>query len=135
MTTFRKKLEISFLSSSVFFLTNLPQTYQFTNKLFPFATEINGCPTNLGIIVHTIVFLILSFLLMLKSKQNIEMKIKNSLFATLIFFLLSNPTTYSVVGNLFNTTKNKWGCPNWLGIVVHTLVYCLFLLSVMYLPE
>lgn len=45
----------------LFFIVSSPMVYSFVNKVFAVAT--NGCPTSKGLIVHTIVYGILSYLL------------------------------------------------------------------------
>jgi hypothetical protein len=57
-----KKWEISFFSALIFILVVNPYTYNLTNKLFsgilgPIAR--NGCPTSVGILLHTVVYILL----------------------------------------------------------------------------
>ena len=64
MTTIdnKKKWNISLFSAFLFFIVIHPYTYNFTNKLLNNMFGIisnNGCPTNTGIILHTIVYLLL----------------------------------------------------------------------------
>ena len=58
-----KKWEISIFSAFIFILVIHPYTYMFTQKilggLFGKIAENNGCPTTLGLIIHTIVYILL----------------------------------------------------------------------------
>ena len=85
MATFQKKLQISAGASFLFLIINLPQTYNLTNKLLPWRTTQNGCPTHLGLLTHTLVFFIITFLTMGNAKVKTGIKLKHSLYGTLIF--------------------------------------------------
>lgn len=135
MATFQKKLQISAGASFLFLIINLPQTYNLTNKLLPWRTTQNGCPTHLGLLTHTLVFFIITFLTMGNAKVKTGIKLKHSLYGTLIFFMLSNPATYSFVAGLFGNQLANNGCPTLKGVLLHTVVYCAFLVAVMYLPN
>ena len=58
-----KKWQISFFSAFIFILVIHPYTYMFTQKLLGGLigkiAESNGCPTTLGLIIHTIVYILL----------------------------------------------------------------------------
>ena len=58
-----KKWQISIFSAFIFILVINPYTYIFTQKLlggcFGKIAENNGCPTTLGLIIHTIVYILL----------------------------------------------------------------------------
>lgn len=134
LSSFGKKIQISLKSGLLFFLVNLPQTYILTNRIFPFMTTIvNNCPTTLGVLLHTFIFFMLSFLSMFGSKLTTGIKIKNSLYGSLIFFFLSSPTMYTNISKIFNVKTSLKGCPNLYGIILHSLAYCIFLFFVMYL--
>ena len=57
------KWKISFFSALIFIIVVHPMTYQLTQKLFGGIlgriSDTNGCPTNIGIILHTIVYILL----------------------------------------------------------------------------
>jgi hypothetical protein len=61
------KAKYSFYSALVFFLVANPETYKITQMLFGtmFATSNGGCPTPMGLLLHTIVFFIVLLGLML----------------------------------------------------------------------
>jgi len=61
------KAKYSFYSALVFFLVANPETYKITQMVFGsmFSTSNGGCPTPLGLLLHTIVFFIVLLGLML----------------------------------------------------------------------
>lgn len=62
MPSSEQKWRISMFSAVLFLLVVNPLTYKLTNQLlsgFIGPISINGCPTNNGIILHTIVFILL----------------------------------------------------------------------------
>jgi hypothetical protein len=135
MSTFQKKIQISIGASFLFLIINLPQTYNLTNKLLPWEIIENGCPTRLGLLTHTLLFFIIRFLEMGNSKFKTCIKLKISLYGTLIFYILSNPVTYSFVSSLFGNQFAENGCPTLMDVLLHTIVYCVFLIVVMYLSD
>ena len=137
MTSFKGKLGISVFSAVLFMVVNLPQTYQLTNKIIPGTILSNGCPTALGLLIHALVFFVVSFLSMGTSdKIETGVKLKHSLYGTLIFFFLSNPVTYKLMGKVFGTNiSDTSGCPTFLGILISSILYCASLVGVMYLPN
>lgn len=63
-----EKWKYTLYTTIIFILVSLPYTYKITNKLFKSVVGIlcekNGCPTNMGLIIHTIVFtLILRYIM------------------------------------------------------------------------
>ena len=58
-----KKWQISIFSAFIFILVIHPYTYIVTQKLLGGfvgkIADINGCPTTLGLIIHTIVYILL----------------------------------------------------------------------------
>lgn len=133
MATLVDKVSISFFSAILFALISLPQTYQLTKKLLGIKTIKNGCPTFVGHVLHTIVFFIVSYLSMGGDRIDPLLKVKFSLYGTLIFYFLSSPAIYAIVGNLFGTSSRN-GCPSVTGVILHAFVYMLALVGVMYLP-
>jgi len=57
------KWQISIFSAIIFILVVHPMTYKLTQKLFGGLlgriSDMNGCPTNIGLILHTIVYILL----------------------------------------------------------------------------
>ena len=135
MATLEKKLSISIGSALLFLIINLPKTYKITSfltklQLFNFDTN---CRTNSGIIIHSFLFFIITYLSMGNSTTRIGVKLKHSIYGTLILYLISSPAFYSITDSLFNITNNE--CPNNLSIILHSIIYCISLVAVMYLPE
>lgn len=136
MATFQQKLSISIGSAVLFAAVNLAQTYQFTNNFFPTFDPVTGCPTANGQLIHTAVFFLLSFITMGDPRVDTGNKIKNSLYGSLIFFLLTSPAMYAFTSSIFGPSiATPQGCPTLLGVLLHTVVYCLALVAVMYLPN
>ena len=58
-----KKWHISIFSAFIFLLVVNPYTYKFTQALLGGLlgkiSESNGCPTTLGLLIHTIVYVLL----------------------------------------------------------------------------
>ncbi len=135
MATLHKKMMISLFAANTCLLLNLPGTYTFLNKTgISFYNETTACPTQVGLLLNTVLFYILTYITM-GSSVNKGIKIKHSLYGTLIFYLVSSPTLYSVMGSLLgNKIANKDGCPTNIGILLHAFVYFLILVAVMYLP-
>lgn len=137
MATFEQKLSISVGSAATFALVNLPQVYQFTNSFIPgLYNTSTRCPTNLGLIVHAIVFFVVTFLSMGKPREKTYIKLKHTIYGSLIFFFISNPATFAFVSSVLGRQfADANGCPTLLGIFLHAAVYCAALVGVMYLPE
>ena len=138
MSTFKKKLSISAGSSLLYFIINLPYTYKFTSNILSKKLYIfdKGCPNNLGLIVHTLLFFTITYFIMSRSKINNLVKVKHSLYGTLIFYFLSSPPFYNILSLIFGINiSSKEGCPKIFGIIIGSIIYCISLLGVMYLPE
>lgn len=138
MSTFEEKVKISMFSALIFGLVNLPRTYQFTNSLVQnrFYDDVAKCPTNLGLVIHAIVFFVITMLSMGDPREKTGIKIKHSLCGTLIFYLLSSPAIFSLTGSIFGSQiANEAGCPTLMGVGLHALVYFAVLLGVMHLPK
>jgi len=57
-----QKLTISIISALTFFIIANPQTYILTRGLLGQAlASPNGCPTTIGLLVHTLVFLLVTW--------------------------------------------------------------------------
>jgi hypothetical protein len=65
-----KKLKYSFFSALIFFFVSSPIMYQLMNNVntnaFIVADE-NGCPSSSGLLLHTLIFFILTFATMIAS--------------------------------------------------------------------
>ena len=120
MSTLKGKALISLNSSLLFLFINLPKIYKIISG--------NKCPTNKSRLVHTILFFLFTFLSMVSSKLDIKIKLKHTIYGTLIYYLISSPAFYSL-------TTDNYNCPQYKNVYLHSFVYFLFLLGVMYLPN
>jgi hypothetical protein len=69
--TFGLKVKYSLYSALLFFLVANPTTFRVMNSVFP-GIAIGGCPTAIGMIVHTFVFFVALVGLMLLPKDKVE---------------------------------------------------------------
>ena len=59
------KLLVSFISALLFFLVSSPEMYQLTRRLFgTWVSGPTGCSSTLGLILHSVVFLLITWGLM-----------------------------------------------------------------------
>lgn len=65
------KAKYSFYSALVFFLVANPETYKLSQMLFGalFTTSTGGCPTPVGLFVHSVLFFVILLGLMLFPKD------------------------------------------------------------------
>lgn len=135
MATLEQKVRISAGASVLFAVCSLPQVYKLTNKLLHTYNVSKGCPTSLGLLVHTAVFFGLTYLTMAEANVDEGTKIKHSLYGSLIFFLIASPAMYSLVASVLGRgIASSSGCPTLMGLLLHTVVFCITLIGVMYLP-
>lgn len=124
MSTFQEKATIAAVPAVLFGLLNSQFSYQLTNAI-GLSTQQGGCPTPVGTVLHTVVFFIITYLLMGRSGSR-KQKADRALTSSLIFFALASPTMYALTGS-------PGGCPNMRAVLLHTVVYFLALIGVMYL--
>ena len=127
MTTLEQKVNISISSACLFFLLNHPQSYKLFSKTFKLNLYVNNCPTNSGILFNTLLFFIITYLTMGNPFKNQLFKLKNTTYGTLIFYMISSPAMYYLT--------NKDNCPSISMVLLHSIIYCLVLIGVMYFPE
>ena len=120
MSTLKGKALISLNSSLLFLFINLPKIYKIISG--------NKCPTNKSRLVHTILFATFTFLSMIGSDSDVGIKLKHTIYGTLIYYFISSPAFYSL-------TTDKYKCPHDKDVYLHTFLYFLSLLGVMYLPN
>ena len=72
---------------------------------------------------------------MTNAKSSTGIKLKHSIYGTLIYYLISSPAFYSFINLLFNSSSSNIECPNIYSIILLSVVYCASLVGVMYLPE
>jgi hypothetical protein len=64
------------------------------------------------------------------------LKVKYSLYSTLIFFLIANPETYRFTQSVFGSLiASKSGSPSSYGFFLHTFIFFLAILGLMMFPS
>lgn len=61
------------------------------------------------------------------------LKVKFSLYSTLLFFLVANPVTYKFMNSLIGGVAVA-GCPTAFGFILHSVVFFLLSYAIMTLP-
>lgn len=61
------------------------------------------------------------------------LKVKYSLYSTLLFFLVANPVTYRFMNSIIGGVAVS-GCPTAFGLILHSLVFFGLLYALMSLP-
>lgn len=64
---------------------------------------------------------------------SVGLKVKFSLYSTLIFFLVANPITYRFVNSVISGVATA-GCPTAFGLFLHSLVFFGLSYAIMSLP-
>ena len=74
-----QKFLISIMSSLVFFIVANPETFRFVRKIFgSWVSSPTGCPTTRGLLLHTVVFLLITWGMMNIKREGFEMEMKPS---------------------------------------------------------
>ena len=66
--TFGLKIKYSFFSALIFFLLSSPMMYQFMQNMYGtnfIVSDEKGCPSNQGLLLHTLIFFVLILITML----------------------------------------------------------------------
>lgn len=147
----KQKLVISGMFALLFFILNHPLVYKLVNGIVSLITgpgvisNFSGCPTTLGVTVHSIVFLMLCRAVLQVPLKDLttdssfqelseQSKWKISGMAALSFIIIGMPWTFSAVNRVLNgfspsektiiaTPVSKGSCPTILGLIVHTIVF------------
>lgn len=64
---------------------------------------------------------------------SVGLKVKYSLYSTLLFFLVANPVTFRFMNSVIGGVAVA-GCPTSFGFVLHSLVFFLLSYALMALP-
>ena len=68
-----KKVRISILAALIFFVVANPQTYKIMRGVLgDWVSSPTGCPTTNGLILHTCVYLLITYLLMRGNRELLE---------------------------------------------------------------
>ena len=131
MTTLEQKVKISLGSAGLFFLLNSPKSFELVSKILNLNLIIEKCPTHLGMIVNTILFFVITYLSMGDPFKNQLFKLKNTTYGTLIYFMISSQTLYYLSNKILKIDE----CRSTLSLMIHSLIYFILLVGVMYFPE
>jgi hypothetical protein len=69
--SFGLKVKYSLYSALLFFLVANPVTFRVVNSVFP-GVSVGGCPTAIGMVLHTFVFFVALVGLMMLPKDKVE---------------------------------------------------------------
>ncbi len=132
---FKERLFISMKAGVIYFMLNSKLSYQLTETLVG-GTANNECPTSFGRMLHMLLFFSVTLMSMYNSDIDILLKIKFSLYGTLIAFFVSSTEFNQIVGRYITKEDNSISnCFEIKQMFVHTLIYIVFLVAVMYLPD
>ena len=120
----------------LFYIVGNPVVYKFVDRLLsPLKLDVSdahGCPTQLGVVVHALVFALLLSVnlvgsLLFGARSNLYSKSGCLLLAAVLFFVVSNTEVYKLVNRLVKGLKlrvsNESGCPTQVGVLVHGVVF------------
>jgi hypothetical protein len=131
MATLEQKVKISLGSAGLFYLLNTVDSFKFISKILDINLLENDCPTYLGQFVNTVVFFIITYLSMGNPLNNQLFKLKNTTYGTLIYFMISSSTMYYLINKVINSSE----CRSNLSLFIHSFLYFIILVGVMYFPE
>ena len=121
----------------LFYIVGNPVVYKFVDRLLsPLRLDVSdahGCPTQLGVVVHALVFALLLSVNLVGSvlfgaRGDLYAKSGCVLLAAILFFVVSNTETYKFVNRLVRALRLRVsdgnGCPTQVGVLVHGVVFC-----------
>jgi len=136
MTTSIAKATFSLTGGIIMFITSNPSTYQLMNGfLNGEIVDVNNCSTEKGVIIHTLLFFIIVYSVMLLFnylKDPMDKRgglLKISINSTLLYFFINSQIMYHIVNRLttclglFPTLENN--CPTLTGTIIHSIIYTL----------
>jgi len=132
----KKRFMISVLSALVFYLIMNPFTFKATRGLFgPWISDSSGCPTFNGTLLHSVVYGIVIFALMLRPGSGglpTFEKLKISVLSALLFYIISSPNLFKFVNKkVGGWVSDPKGCPTPQGSLLHTMVFLLITYAMM----
>ena len=70
-----------------------------------------------------------------KDKLTFGKKVKYSFYSAILFFFLSSPMLYQFLQNFYGDklSMSNNGCPNYNGVIFHTVLYFIIILLLMML--
>jgi hypothetical protein len=131
--TLANKIRISASSALIAFAVHTHIAYNLTNNVLP--THSNNCPTPIGILLHTIVFAVISFLSMTNVDKPVDLKLTYSIYGALLLNFVFSDGMKAVTGSILPNIVGQNNCLTDSGTVLHSLVYGTLLVGMMYLPD
>lgn len=128
-----KKMKISVFSGLIAMVIQLPQMFTLTNKILPFETIRNGCPTVEGKLFHLLVFTIITYLSMKQSKLDEKEILNNTIFSSMIHYFIFSNDLILFINKIFKLNLVNTGCVNLTGMLVQVCLYILCLYGIMFL--
>lgn len=126
MFSFTDKLFLCVGSSLLFLILNLEGIYLSTQtftgfKIYDVKTK---CYTLLGLFIHIILFGLITYLVMLGSNVDEELKQKHFIYSTILFCLISTRSLQNILTIFFGPNlSNLQGCPNVYGLITASIIY------------
>lgn len=125
---------ITFITGTLFMLTSAPFIYSITSG--------SSCPNAIAHVLHMVIFAVLlgifAFVINLfkksYNKKSIGDILKCILCAGLVYYFFSNKEIYEITDYLpYIQTLDSAGCPTYIGIGLHSIVYMIFIFMYMLL--
>ena len=146
MSKSAKTLRDCVLTLVLFFVVGNPVLFKLVNQVVNklgahnAISDENGCPTQVGSVVHAVVFFYLFITLKMVTGgygKRLSVDMVGFLVSVVLFWAISNRVTYKYVNKFFNhvlrlklDVSSPSGCPTQGGVVVHAVVFvlvtCLF---------
>jgi hypothetical protein len=122
MSSFSAKVNISTMVGLIFVITSI----LLNKKCFNIENHFS----------QTLLFALIALLAHTSNTVNISIKLKHTLYSTLLFYLISNSELYQITNKiLYNSILDTDNCPTSTGIIIHGVLYIIALVIMMYLPK
>ena len=97
---------------------------------------VTTCPTDQKHLINTALFFVLTYISMMGSDLCPKLKLKYSIYATLLFFFFSSALMYKLTNSLSGVVSlDMFGCPTPVAVAIHAVVYGVALYLMMGLPK
>ena len=115
----------SVINTAGFFLLSHPAIYKLIPGMWDEMKTCNGISHFASSVVFVIAMFVIAILYNIfnkESKQTVWYHVSRSFYSALLFYVLSNPGMYEVVGKLVGLELYK-DCPTILGMLLHSAVF------------
>lgn len=133
------KLTYSILGGLILFTVGNPTTFNLVNDILEGGIIFNNCPTDKGILVHTLIFFLIIFAIMLLfdyfkdpyDKQEYSKFFTKAIICTLLYFFITSQTMYNTSDKIMtcfglpSIVTN--GCGNMMGTILHGILYAILI--------